>query len=253
MGEINRMVAYYRVSDEKQGDGKSSGTGYGMDAQERMVECLRQQHGATVIDSQIEVETGTKKRSRPKLLAALAKCQATGATLVVAKLDRLARNVAFIANLMEAKVPFVCCDNPHATPLVLHIMAAVAEAEANFISSRTKAGLESAKLKGKLLGSARPGHWDGKEHLRGFNDGLKKAAREKSELAESYYAHLLPTLKMMRDNGDSYDQIVAWLNKHNHNTRMNKPFCKSSLHRIMAKYLPDENMLRVEVEEKVPA
>src|SRR5208282_3814647 len=104
------------------------------------------------------------------LAAALAKCKATGATLVIAKLDRLARNVYFIAGLMEAckdGVPFICCDMPTAEPFMIHVMAAFAEHEAKVISGRTKAGLESARLKGKLLGSARPGHWEGREHLRG--------------------------------------------------------------------------------------
>lgn len=89
-----------------------------------------------------------------------------GAKLVVAKLDRLARNVAFMSALMESGVDFVCCDNPYANRLTIHILAAVAEDEARRISERTKAALQAAKRHGVKLGSARPGHWSGREDRR---------------------------------------------------------------------------------------
>src|SRR5208283_1819888 len=141
------FVAYYRVSDKKQGDGKKSGTGYGIEAQIRDVEHLRAFRGATIIESFTEVESGGND-SRPKLWAAIAKCKETGATLVVAKLDRLARSVSLVCALEKSEVDFICCDNPYATPLTIKILAAVAEDELRRIRSRTKAGLESARLKG---------------------------------------------------------------------------------------------------------
>ena len=94
-----------------------------------------------------EIESG-KKNDRPQIAAALAACRLHHATLVIAKLDRLARNVHFISSLMESGVDFVACDNPHATRLTIHILAAVAEHEREMISQRTIAALAAAKARG---------------------------------------------------------------------------------------------------------
>jgi DNA invertase Pin-like site-specific DNA recombinase len=100
----------------------------------------------------VEVESG-KRNGRPKLAEALAACKKHRARLVIAKLDRLSRNVAFIATLMDGKVDFVCCDFPTANRLTLHILAAVAEHEREMIAKRTKDGLAAAKAKGVVLGN----------------------------------------------------------------------------------------------------
>ncbi len=104
----------------------------------------------------VEVESG-KRADRPQLGKAMELCRLTNATLVIAKLDRLTRNVAFLANLMESGVEFVACDNPHATKFTIHILAAVAEHEREQISARTKASLAASKAHGKLLGGYRGG------------------------------------------------------------------------------------------------
>jgi DNA invertase Pin-like site-specific DNA recombinase len=102
-----------------------------------------------------EVESGKRTNNRPELEKALVAAKKHKATLILAKLDRLARNVAFIAGLMERKVEFVCCDMPTATPFMLHVYAAVAEEERRMIAARTKAGLAAAKAKGVELGNAK--------------------------------------------------------------------------------------------------
>src|ERR687895_56401 len=125
-----------------------------MDAQRDVVSRYVQNRGH-VIAEYVEVESGKRHTNRPQLLAALAECRKRRATLVIGRLDRLARNVAFIANLMESGVDFVAVDMPQATRLTIHILAAVAEHEQEMISTRTKAALAEAKRRGTTLGNPR--------------------------------------------------------------------------------------------------
>jgi len=136
-----KYAHYLRVSTQKQGI-----DGYGIDAQRAAI--AKYVPGAEFI----EVESG-KRKDRPELLRALDYCKKNGAVLVVAKLDRLARNVAFVSMLMESGVDFLCADFPTANRLTIHIIAAVAEHEAVMISARTKAGLAAAKVRGVKLGT----------------------------------------------------------------------------------------------------
>jgi DNA invertase Pin-like site-specific DNA recombinase len=141
------FVAYLRVSTIRQGE-----SGLGLEAQRAAVETFARQHGGAIMASYVEVETG-KRSDRPELGKALCAAWKAKATLLIAKLDRLARNVAFIANLMDAGVEFLACDQPFASRLTLHILAAVAEDEARRISERTKAALQAAKALRRKLGS----------------------------------------------------------------------------------------------------
>jgi DNA invertase Pin-like site-specific DNA recombinase len=141
------FIAYLRVSTVKQGE-----SGLGLDAQQAAI-AVHVAHAA-LLATYTEIESG-KRCDRPELAKALEHCKLTGAVLVVAKLDRLARDVAFIANLMKAGVEFVACDMPIANKLTLHILAAVAEDEAERISARTKAALAAAKARGTVLGGYR--------------------------------------------------------------------------------------------------
>ena len=140
------FIAYYRVSTDKQGR-----SGLGLEAQREAVAHYLASVGGSLVAQFTEVETG-KRNDRPELTKALAACRKHKARLVIAKLDRLSRNVAFIAAMMDAGVEFVACDNPHATRLTLHILAAVAEHEREMIASRTKAALKAAKARGVRLG-----------------------------------------------------------------------------------------------------
>jgi DNA invertase Pin-like site-specific DNA recombinase len=141
-----RFIAYYRVSTDRQGR-----SGLGLEAQRAAVGRYLAGIGGILIVEHTEVETG-RRNDRPELQKAMAACRKHKARLVIAKLDRLSRNVAFIATLMDAGVEFVACDNPHATRLTLHILAAVAEHEREMISARTKAALQAAKARGVRLG-----------------------------------------------------------------------------------------------------
>jgi DNA invertase Pin-like site-specific DNA recombinase len=163
MKRITKIVAYYRVSTKRQGE-----SGLGLEGQQAAVAAFAKQHGASIVANYIEIESG-KRSNRPVLAQALGHARLAKATLAVAKLDRLARNVAFLSALMESGVDFVACDNEHANRLTIHILAAVAEAEAKAISERTKTALAAAKRRGVKLGSARPGHWKGRESKRDRN------------------------------------------------------------------------------------
>jgi DNA invertase Pin-like site-specific DNA recombinase len=141
------FIAYLRVSTARQGE-----SGLGLEAQRNAVEAFARQHGGAIAASYVEVESG-KRSDRPELAKALAAARKAKATLLIAKLDRLARNVKFIATMMDSGADFVACDQPYASRLTLHILAAVAEDEARRISERTKAALQAAKARGTKLGS----------------------------------------------------------------------------------------------------
>jgi DNA invertase Pin-like site-specific DNA recombinase len=127
-------IAYYRVSTKKQGISQ-----LGLKAQKQSVESFI---SPELIDMEFtEIETGTNKKFRPVLNEALALCKKHGATLIIAKLDRLARNVSFVSSLMDSKVKFKAVDMPEATDLTIHIMSAIAQNEAKVISSRIKDAL----------------------------------------------------------------------------------------------------------------
>jgi DNA invertase Pin-like site-specific DNA recombinase len=146
---MKHFIAYYRVSTDRQGS-----SGLGLEAQRAAV--LQHIGVGTLSAEYTEVESGKKHTNRPQILAALQECRRKKATLVIAKLDRLGRNVAFISALMDSGADFVCCDNPHANRLMLHMLAAFAEHEREQISNRTKAALAAAKARGVKLGNPRP-------------------------------------------------------------------------------------------------
>jgi DNA invertase Pin-like site-specific DNA recombinase len=138
-----KFVAYYRVSTARQGR-----SGLGLEAQQRAV--LDHLNGGSwrIVSEHTEVESGKRADNRSKLAEALAACRVHGAKLIIAKLDRLSRNVAFISALMDSGVDFEAADFPQANRLTIHILAAVAEHEARMISERTKAALAAAKRRG---------------------------------------------------------------------------------------------------------
>jgi DNA invertase Pin-like site-specific DNA recombinase len=223
------IIAYYRVSTKKQGD-----SGLGLDGQRAAVDTYATQTGAKIKASYIEVESG-KLADRPELAKALGHARRSKATLVVAKLDRLARDVEFLAKVMNSAVDFVACDNPAANRLTLHILAAVAEAEAKAISDRTRAALQAAKVRGTLLGSARPGHWDGREdrRLAGLEKARKVAIWVRQQKAAEVYADLVPRMTELRRNGATLQAIANELNVEGHTTRRGKPWNQMQVSRIL--------------------
>lgn len=221
------VVIYYRVSTKKQGT-----SGLGLDAQQTIVTRFLTEH-STVLATFTEVESG-KKSNRPQLRAALALCAKNGATLIVAKLDRLARNVAFTSALMNSGIDFIACDCPYATRLTIHILAAVAEDEALRTAGRTKGALQELKKQGVKLGSARPGHWEGREHLRGWQ-GIpqERATAIKKERLEETYGNVLPLVNVLRSRGETMQKIADALNGQGFTTPRGGKFDSNVVKRII--------------------
>jgi DNA invertase Pin-like site-specific DNA recombinase len=215
---MKEIIAYARVSTVKQGQ-----SGLGLQAQKAAVEAYAASVGARIAALYVEVESG-KVADRPELRKALAHARRNKAVLCVAKLDRLSRNLAFLAAVMDSGCEFAAADMPAANRFMLHVMAAVAEHEAKAISDRTKAALQAAKARGTLLGSARPGHWDGREKARqeGARIGAKASAEVRSKAAVDAYADLVPAMEAYNAEGLSLREIAARLNADGHTTRRGK-------------------------------
>lgn len=145
-----RIVSYLRVSTDRQGR-----SGLGLEAQRKIVADFAADSGGRIVAEFVEVQSGSND-DRPRLAAALAECRRQGARLVLPKLDRLSRRVAFIAALMDSGVDFVAADMPRASRFELHIRASLAEEERRLISERTRNALQAAKRRGVLLGFANP-------------------------------------------------------------------------------------------------
>lgn len=189
------FFSYLRVSTGRQGD-----SGLGLEAQRAAVAAYVAGQGGTLLAEFVEVESG-KRSDRPVLHQALARCRREKAVLVIAKLDRLARNVAFVSSLMEAKAEFVACDAPFANRLMIHILSAFAEHEAAQISLRTKAALAAAKARGVRLGA----------HGAVLAETRKAAAREFAEPLRPVLSALAAERLTLRATADrlNRDGIVS--------------------------------------------
>ena len=192
-------VTYLRVSTDRQGK-----SGLGLEAQRKAVADHVAGKGEIAAEY-VEIESG-KKNDRPQLARALAEAKRIGAVLLIAKLDRLARNVAFIANLLEAGVEIAAADMPEANRFLLHVMAAVAEHEAQAISDRTRVALAAAKARGVALGWAMPGR-AGEQR-----NAARKGAERNAHKADQYAGNVLPVIRQIAARGASLRQIADELN-----------------------------------------
>jgi DNA invertase Pin-like site-specific DNA recombinase len=223
-----KLVPYYRCSTSKQAK-----SGLGLEGQEATVSQFANAHGAQVLKSYIEVESG-KWAERPELAKAVAHARRAKATLVIAKLDRLARNVHFLSGLMEAGVKFLACDQPSANDLTIHILAAVAQDEAQRISDRTKAALAAYKARGGKLGASRP------ECRNLTADASRKGATAAGEAArreaDTAYTDLFPIMKELRDDGVSLRAIARHLNDDGYETRRGRPWNHVQVRSVLRRY-----------------
>lgn len=220
-----KIVCYLRVSTTKQG-----ASGLGLSAQEQAVKQYASSIGGKITATFTEVETG-KLNARPQLTQALHLAKVTGATLVIAKLDRLSRNAAFLMTLQDAGVKFVAADLPQANNLTIGIMALVAQQEAEAISKRTKEALQAAKRKGKVLGNP-----NGAAALLRAAKGNTAALSAIKTKADSHAANLLPVLESLKAEGiTSLGGIANALNTRGMLTPRGGIWHKTSVSNLMAR------------------
>jgi len=204
-----QYIAYYRVSTQRQGQ-----SGLGLEAQQHAVQ------GYDIIAEYTEVESG-KNNNRPELARALAHAKETGATLLIAKLDRLARNVHFITGLLEAGVPIQCADMPEADRTFLQMAAVFAEWEGRRISDRTKAALAAAKRRGVKLGSPDPAK------------GGAATASVRRDATAKVAPQAMPVITALRAAGQSLRAIASALNEAQIPTAMGGQWHASSVRNLI--------------------
>lgn len=195
---ITRFVSYLRVSTLQQGR-----SGLGLEAQRAAVAAHLKNCKGELLQEFVETETGkgcNALERRPQLRAALAFCKKTGATLLIAKLDRLARNVHFISGLLETGVDFLAADMPAASKTMIQMFSVLAEWERDQISARTKAALAAAKARGVELGVSGPAN-------------LRRNVEERQQAAKTFAEKLMPVLSGLQAAGLSQSQQVARLNE----------------------------------------
>ena len=211
-----QYITYYRVSTKKQD--------LGLEAQQTIISNFLKSDDE-VLASYSEKETGTKKRVQLELLKAIEKCKETASTLLIAKLDRLARNISFISTLMDSNVEFKALDMPHANKLTIHIFAAIAEHEAELISQRTKAALQELKKKGVQLGKPKNFNQTGRD--KGVQTNKSKAFNNiNNRKAKAYIKSLLL-------QGLNHSQIAKELNSNGFTTSRGKQFQAVQVQRLV--------------------
>ena len=216
---MKSYVAYLRVSTQKQGQ-----SGLGLEAQRAAVQAFVQ--AMPLLAEYVEVESG-KKNQRPQLLAAMALAKAKGATLLIAKLDRLSRNAGFIFQLRDAGVDFVCCDMPDANTLTVGIFAVLAQHERELISQRTKDALTAKKARGAVLGTPAnltPAAIEKSRHIRQENARTNQQNQQAARLGGLLHAQRL-----------TLGQIAQELNDGGYRTRRGKLFFPMSVQRLLKK------------------
>lgn len=211
-----QWVSYLRVSTERQGR-----SGLGLEAQRAAVTSHIASAGGRLLSEYVEVESG-KRDDRPQLVAALDTCRLTGATLLIAKLDRLSRDAAFLLGLQRAGVAFTAADMPHADPFTVGIMALVAQREREMISGRTKAALAAAKARGTTLGGFRGRKVDG-----------RLGAEAQRKAADGFAEAVAPIVAPLRQGGRSLREIAAMLTERGIRTQRGGQWSPASVRAVL--------------------
>lgn len=221
-----KAVCYLRVSTDKQGI-----RGLGMEAQQNAVVSFTSQRNAEIIATFTEVESG-KKDDRPELEKALRRCRLTGATLVIAKLDRLSRDIEFIARMQKSSVDFICCDMPEANTLTIGLMAVMAEHERESISIRTKAALAAKKARGERLGNPDLHLYANTDTTAATAARVKKAKERNAEL-QTVISEMEAEYREINEGREMTSRELAKaLNAAEYTTARGKPFSHTQALRV---------------------
>jgi DNA invertase Pin-like site-specific DNA recombinase len=227
---MQKIIAYYRVSTQQQ-----SRSGLGMDAQRAAVAKYVADTGATVMADYTEQESGGNNE-RPELTKAIAHASRSGYLLVVAKLDRLARDVEFLAALQKKPdVRFIALDAPFASPEMLQMMMVFAQWERKQISERTKAALAAAKKRGVQLGfqAHKNQNTSRRKFAKAARTGRKLGSAVNQQRAAEKYRDILPAMVEWREAGDTLEKIADRLNSLKHTTRTGREWNSSSVYRVL--------------------
>lgn len=224
-GLVMKFVAYYRVSTIRQGK-----SGLGLEAQKATVAAYVRVKSGEVVAEFTETESG-KNNERPELQKALAEAKRIGAVLLIAKLDRLARNVAFIATLLESGVEVTAADMPEANRFLLHVMAAVAEHEGQAISERTKAALGAAKERGVKLG------WSMATRKQDQRVATANSALVRIAKADMFAANTLHMIQRLKDQGFSLRGVAKALNEKSVKTSNGGEWHATTVRNILTRHL----------------
>lgn len=216
---MKKFIAYYRVSTI--GQGKS---GLGLESQKTLVENFVRSNNGELLERFTEIETGTNKKKRTVIYDAIDFAKRNGYVLLIAKIDRLARNVHFVSSLMETGVEFIACDLPQATNFTIHLYAALGEMEAKLISERTKSALAIKKSQGFKLGT--PANLTKEAKARGLEVIRQKAINNKANIQAT------ALIIEYREKGYSYDKIALKLNYLSHSTSQGKLHNSTSVYRL---------------------
>ena len=219
---MKKFIAYYRVSTAKQGQ-----SGLGLEAQENTVEEYATRTNSEIVSSFTDVESGSKD-NRPQLQKALREWRLTGATLLIAKLDRLSRNRNFLMQLKDSSTEFVCVDMPEANSLTIGLMACMADYERQLISERTKSALAMAKKRGVKLGNPNL-------HLVRNTDttNARKARTKKASARNKEIKQVIAEFKLEASDKLSLRAIASRLNNAGYHTSAGKAFQATTVSRIL--------------------
>jgi DNA invertase Pin-like site-specific DNA recombinase len=220
---MTKYVAYYRVSTAKQGK-----SGLGLEAQENTTTGYLASVNGELVESYKDIESGSKN-NRPELQRALRKCRLTGATLLIAKLDRLSRNALFLMQLRDSSIKFVCCDMPEANNFTVGILACMAEYERELISERTKAGLKAAKARGVILGNP--------NLALVRNTDTTAATEARTAAANARNKELSQVISEMKESSDrtlTLREVADQLNSAGYTTSRGSSFKATTVNRILA-------------------